>query len=211
MLSFFDQLRENRQMPEPKNYLNWRQEIADVIAAAADGKYQEVWSLENGRTYSVLGRPHPDGATAFLIEDISAEVTLTRNFRSELELSQSILDTVSDAIVVFSSSGILTFCNQAYRDLWGQNPESAFADVTIHDCVNLWHNDLPGKVPWEQVESHVTDFLDRSTLRIPFVLAVGQEYTLEAQSLTPDAALLKFSKSRAPAISPPAQEDTLSN
>ena len=53
MLSFFDQLRENRRMPEPKNYLNWRQEIADVIAAATDGRYQETWSLETGQTYSV--------------------------------------------------------------------------------------------------------------------------------------------------------------
>ena len=130
MLSFFDQLRENRRMPEPKNYLNWRQEIADVIAAATDGRYQETWSLETGQTYSVKGRPHPDGATAFLIEDISAEVTLTRNFRAELELGQSLLDTLDDGLAVFSASGILTFSNAAYRNLWQQKPEAAFADVT---------------------------------------------------------------------------------
>ena len=60
-----------------------------MIAAATDGRYQETWSLENGQTYSIRGRPHPDGATAFLIEDITAEVTLTRNFRAELEQSQN--------------------------------------------------------------------------------------------------------------------------
>ncbi len=56
MQSFFDQLREKRRMPEPKNYLTWRQEIADVIAAATDGQYHETWSLEAGQTYSVTGR-----------------------------------------------------------------------------------------------------------------------------------------------------------
>ena len=115
MVSFFDQLRESRRMPEPKNYKNWRQEIAEVIAAATDGRYQETWSLENGKTYSIRGRPHPDGATAFLIEDITAEVTLTRNFRAELEQSQSLLDKLEDGFAVFSASGVFDYAR--YADL----------------------------------------------------------------------------------------------
>ncbi len=67
LLSFFDRLCDSRVMPEPKNYNSWRQEIADVIAAATDGSYQETWSLDTGQTYRVSGRPHPDGAIAFLI------------------------------------------------------------------------------------------------------------------------------------------------
>ena len=93
LMSFFDRIRENRRMPEPKNYQSWRQQITDVIAAATDGRYQETWTLETGQTYRVNGRPHPDGAIAFLIEDISAEISLTRNFRAELELGQSLMDT----------------------------------------------------------------------------------------------------------------------
>lgn len=119
LISFFDRLRENRKMPEPKNYSSWRQEITDVIAAATDGRYQETWTLETGQTYRVHGRPHPDGAIAFLIEDISAEVSLTRNFRAELELGQSLMDTFDEALVVFSPTGVLTFCNLAYRTIWG--------------------------------------------------------------------------------------------
>ena len=57
------------------------------------------------------GRPHPDGAIAFLIEDISAEVALTRNYRAELEMGQALLDVVEDGFAVFSSSGIMMFCN----------------------------------------------------------------------------------------------------
>lgn len=140
LLSFFDQLRESRLMPEPKSYTHWRQEIRDVIRAAADGKYSETWSLEDGRTYKVQGRPHPDGATAFLIEDISAEMTLTRNFRKETELSQSLLDTVTDGIVVFSATGVLTYCNAPYRALWQHEPEQTFADVTLHDALMHWHS-----------------------------------------------------------------------
>lgn len=138
MLSFFDRLRENRKMPEPKNYSNWRDEIAGMIAAASDGRYQETWSLETGQTYSVQGRPHPDGTTAFLIEDISAEMTLTRNFRAELEQAQIILDAVEDAVAIFSPAGVMTFSNAAYQTLWQINPDTTFVDMTLQDCAALW-------------------------------------------------------------------------
>jgi hypothetical protein len=65
LLSFFDRLRDHRMMPEPKNYGSWRHQMADLVAAAADGRYQETWSLPSGAVYSVSGQPHPDGAVAF--------------------------------------------------------------------------------------------------------------------------------------------------
>lgn len=138
MLSFFDALRENRRMPEPKNYRSWRQEIADLIAAATDGRYQETWTLETGQTYNVTGRQHPDGATAFLIEDISAEMTLTRNFRIDLEQAQFMIDAVDVAMAIFSPSGVLTISNTSFHKTWGIDPDSAFADVTLHDCTRIW-------------------------------------------------------------------------
>tara|TARA_R110002072_G_scaffold19365_12_gene71832 strand:- start:3249 stop:4748 length:1500 start_codon:yes stop_codon:yes gene_type:complete len=192
MLSFFDQLRENRRMPEPKNYLNWRQEIADVIAAATDGRYQETWSLETGQTYSVKGRPHPDGATAFLIEDISAEVTLTRNFRAELELGQSLLDTLDDGLAVFSASGILTFSNAAYRNLWQQKPEAAFADVTILDCMSVWQDKSENNPLWQKVEEFIGAYGDRGEWDMPMILNDGNLVTCQLVPISSGATLMRF-------------------
>ena len=169
MLSFFDQLRETRKMPEPKNYHNWREEIAGLIAAATDGRYQETWTLESGQTYNVKGRPHPDGATAFLIEDISAEMTLTRNFRAELEQGQLLLDTVDEAMVVFSPTGVLTFSNVAYRDMWSVDPDASFADVLISDCVKLWKERFGASRVWRSIEDFVSEFGER----VAWDIAVG--------------------------------------
>lgn len=192
MLSFFDQLRENRRMPEPKNYLNWRQEIADVIAAATDGRYQETWSLESGQTFSVKGRPHPDGATAFLIEDISAEVALTRNFRAELELGQSLLDTLDDGLAVFSGSGVLTFSNAAYRNMWQQAPEAAFTDVTILDCISVWQSNSESTPLWQKVEDYVGAFEHRTTWSMPIIRKDGQHLICELVPIASGATLLRF-------------------
>ncbi len=138
LLSFFDRLRNQRMMPEPKNYGSWRHQMADLIAAAADGRYQETWTLPSGAVYSVSGRPHPDGAVAFLFEDITAEITLTRRFRTDLEISQSMLDQLNEAIVVFSENGALTFSNTAYRELWRVDPEASFVQMTVLDATRTW-------------------------------------------------------------------------
>lgn len=155
LLSFFDRLRDNRVMPEPKNYHSWRQEISDVIAAATDGRYQETWTLDTGRTYRVSGRPHPDGAIAFLIEDISAEISLTRNYRAELEMSQSLIDSLDDALVVFSSGGVLQFCNAAYRKMWKLDPDSSFAEVTILDSIRDWQRQSRPNPTWGDIRDFV--------------------------------------------------------
>ena len=180
LLSFFDRLRDNRVMPEPKNYSSWRQEISDMIAAATHASYQETWSLDSGHTYSVSGRPHPDGAVAFLIEDITAEISLTRNFRAELELGQSLMDTFEDALAVFSPAGVLTFCNAAYRRMWKMDPDNSFADVTIADSVKEWQNQSTPDPVWNDMRN--------------FVMKTGEraQWTTEVKHLAQGALLVRL-------------------
>lgn len=194
LLSFFDRMRENRRMPEPKNYHSWRQQIAEVIAAATDGRYQETWTLETGQTYRVKGRPHPDGAIAFLIEDISAEISLTRNFRAELELGQSLMDSFDDALVVFSSSSVLTFCNRAYRDLWQMDPDNSFADVTIHDCVRMWREQCDPATDWSEVTNFVLDFGETSSWGMSAKLQSGTKLSCAISRVASGATILRFAK-----------------
>ncbi|EEX09028.1 PAS domain containing protein [Ruegeria lacuscaerulensis ITI-1157] len=136
--SFFDRLRDQHMMPEPKNYRSWRNQMNDLLEAAEDGNYQETWSLPSGSVYSVSGRPHPDGAVAFLFEDITAEITLTRRFRAEMDLMQSILDKLADAIAVFADDGTLAFTNYAYRVMWGGSDEVGIEPSTVLDVTRQW-------------------------------------------------------------------------
>ena len=109
--SFFDRLRDNRIMPEPKDYSSWRRQIADLVVKSSDGRYQETWRLPNGLTYRIVGRPHPDGAIAILIEDISVEVSLTQRFKGQLELRNIAMEAMEDALVCFNPMG--QFCSGA--------------------------------------------------------------------------------------------------
>lgn len=192
LLSFFDRLRDNRVMPEPKNYHSWRQEISDVIAAATDGRYQETWTLDSGQTYRVSGRPHPDGAIAFLIEDISAEVSLARSFRSELELGQSMMNTFDTGLVVFSSSGILQFCNSAYREMWKLDPENTFVDVTILDSIRDWQNQSQPNPAWGDIRDFVMKVGERVQWESRIIGADGCDYDCVVKPIALGATVVRF-------------------
>lgn len=203
ILSFFDQLREDRIMPEPKNYASWRQAITDLIAAASDTSYEETWNLEDGRTFSVEGRPHPDGATAFLFEDISAEVSLTRSFRSELELGQSLIDVVEDGLVVFSASGALTCCNLAYRDLWGHDPGTGFVETTIGDCIDLWSRLCQPSALWPEIAKCISERGTGTPWDMTLYLKNGDALTCEVRGIASGSTLVRF-RNRSAANDPAA-------
>ena len=122
LYSVLDQLRELRMIPEPRDYRSWRKQITTLEAAASAGYHVETWSLPGGRTYRVTGRPHPGGAVAFLFDDITSEITLTRKFRAELTLGSQVLDGLGQALIVFNAVGQVVMTNKSYTDLWGPAP-----------------------------------------------------------------------------------------
>jgi len=162
LFGFFDRLRDQNMMPEPKNYSSWRHQLDDLLKAAVDGHYQETWSLPSGSVYSVSGRPHPDGAVAFLFEDITAEITLTRRFRSELELGQSMMDRLDDAVATFSSDGTLAFSNRSYHQLWQVDPDLSFAQITVQDATKIWQDQCIATPVWGRIR----DFVDQRDTRV---------------------------------------------
>ncbi|UWR22450.1 PAS-domain containing protein [Sulfitobacter sp. S190] len=192
LMSFFDTLRENRRMPEPKNYTAWRSDITALIGAPDHAHYQDTWTLENGQTYRVIGRPHADGTTAFLIEDISAEIALTRTYRAELEIGQSLLDSFEDGLVVFSQSGMMTFSNAAYESLWQHNHDTSFADVSIADAIGIWKRGSAPNPLWHDIEDTVLSFGERTAWDMPVQLSDGRALACRVVPIASGATMVRF-------------------
>jgi len=140
LITVLDRLRETRMMPEPKDYRSWREAILRLERDAQDGVYSDTWNLPTGQVYRVTGRPHPDGAVAFLFEDISAEMSLTRRFRGEIETGQAVIDSLDEAIAVFSNAGILTLSNIAYAELWGDDPLLVMGTRDVAGATAQWQD-----------------------------------------------------------------------
>ncbi|PCJ09744.1 MAG: diguanylate cyclase [Rhodobacteraceae bacterium] len=205
LLSFFDRLRDQRMMPEPKNYTSWRHQMAELLEAAAEGRYQETWSLPSGSVYSVSGRPHPDGAVAFLFEDITAEITLTRQFRSELEMGQSIMDQMEEAIAVFANDGTMTFSNKAYHDLWQMDPDASFAKVSVVDACRVWQDMCAATPTWGELRDFVAGRKNREQWWTHVQLRNGTPLICKVSAVQTGATMVTF-RAPAPTIAPPEQE-----
>lgn len=193
LFTFFDSLRDKRIMPEPKDYGTWRQRISSLIEAASDGSYQETWSLPSGSVYSISGRPHPDGAIAFLFEDITAEITLTRRFRSDIEQGQAILDQLDDAIVVFGNDGTITATNQAYRALWRTDPERSFASTTVIDATRLWQDNCKATPIWGEIRDFAALRDNRTEWFGDVMLLNGDTLRCQTAPLQNGATMVVFS------------------
>lgn len=174
LIGFLDRLRENRVMPEPRDYRSWRDSIAELEAAAADGTYSETWALPDGQTFHVNGRPHPDGAVALLFEDISAEMSLTRHFRSEIEQFQAVIDAFDDAVAVFSPAGEITIMNRAYRRLW-KIDQTEFMVGDLTEATRNWL-ELSAPTPvWGDFRDFAHDNGDREEWSATVALRDGRQ------------------------------------
>ncbi len=192
LLAFLDSLRERQMMPEPKDYRTWRKEIAELEAAAADGNYSETWSLGTGQTYRVSGRPHPDGAIAFIFEDISAEISLTRRFRAELEMGQAVVDAIEDAVAVFTSNGVLAMTNTAYAQLWGSDPNTTLADIGIVEATRHWIELAAPSPIWGELREFVMRPQQRAEWGAPVMLQDGRAIDCRVVPIAGGATMIQF-------------------
>lgn len=199
--SVLDRMREARVLPEPKNYLSWRDELAALESAAENGSYCEVWNLPNGSTYRVTGRPHPNGATALLFEDVSADVSLTRRFRAEIELAHAALDGMRDAAVVISPTGSVIFSNSAYHDLWGTTKERGLREVDLKDEAAEWQQASVPTPVWAMIRDFIRGHGGRDPWEEPLSLLDGRQLVCRAAPLPIGNSLITFL--RAPEIAQP--------
>lgn len=191
-----DRLREMRMMPEPKDYVSWREQFTAVETAAKEGTYSKNWSLPDGQTYRVTGRPYPDGAFALLFEDISAEVSLTRRFRLDIETGQAVLDTLTDAIAVFSSAGTLVMSNQAYANLWASNTDHILEHRVLQSEMRIWKNQCIPSPIWNNLRDFIQQLGARQPWEDDVLLDDGRQLYCHANPISGGMTMLRFSVAR---------------
>ncbi len=194
LIRFLDQLRERQMMPEPKDYKTWRQKMSELEAAAAEGGHSETWPLPDGRTFRITGRPHPDGAVAFLFEDISAEVSLTREYRKELETGQAVIDTMDEAIAVFSADGRMNFANRAYGHLWHQGSDALRETPTFLEASRKWQTECRPTPVWGDARDFASEISGRSAWHSEVRLASGRRLICRFEPLPGGGTMAGFNQ-----------------
>jgi len=192
MLAVLDAMRDKNLLPEPKDYHSWRQQIVEMERAAASGLFQENWPLPDGQTFRVTGRPHPNGGLALMIEDISGEMQRSRRYRSDLEISQSVLDQMAEAVVVFSQSGQLLWCNAAYSDLWSHDPAATLGEETIRSACDHWRGRSAPTHLWRELDEFIHTVGLRQSWSKDIRLTDGRAMTCAVTPIAAGATMIAF-------------------
>ena len=185
-------MRDRKMIPEPKDYRGWRRQLVELEKAAASGLYEETWSLPGGQTYRVIGRPHPNGAIALMIEDISGEMLRTRRYRADLELGQSVIDQMDEAIAVFSEGGQLAMSNTAYGQIWSGDPSGTLEEASVRTLCAHWRRQSAPTPVWGQLEDFAANPGDRSAWRAEARLLDGRLIDCRFAPLSGGATLTAF-------------------
>jgi PAS domain-containing protein len=196
-----DAMRAKAMIPEPKDYRSWRRQVMRVEEEASSGLFEETWNLPGGQTYRVVGRPHPNGALAFMFEDISTEMTRSRRYRADLELGQSVIDAVEDGVAVFSQAGQLVMSNRAYARLWKHDPAVLLSEAGIGTLCAWWRENSAPTLLWDDATGFVTALGDRSPWEGEVRLLDGRMVTCRFRPLTGGATMITFAQ--AASLAPP--------
>lgn len=189
---FLERLRETRQMPEQKDFAAWRRKLTEIEEGAREGAYEENWVLPSGKVFRVTGRPHPQGALAFLFEDISTAIQLERRYRSELELSQATLDRMAEAVAVFDTSGMLVFVNSAFEALWGLDPMARLDGPGVVELTGLWAGMCRPSPVWARLRDFATGSEARASWSDAVETRDGRTLHLLVAPLPDASALVVF-------------------
>ncbi len=197
---FLNRMRDKHVLPEPRDYRSWSRRLLDIETTAPAGGFEETWSLPTGQTYRVSVNPHPDGALAFLIEDITTETHLTRNVRAEMETSQSVLNQIDDAIAVFAPNGQLVLTNTAFSRLWTLEGEESMGAVTLPDALQTWADSGDDPDLWKRIGAlarpgKASPLPERGVMRMPD----SEALTVEARRTSTGALMIAFAQDAAPA------------
>lgn len=188
LVAFLDALRDRQRVPEPRNYRAWRDEIARLERGAEQDSFHELWTLPTGETVRVTGRPYPDGGIAFMFEDITPEMSLTRKFRGELDLYRALFDAMPDALAVFSADGKLLFANAGYEALWSgaARPQDAL------EALRHWQTRLVRRSGLTKLRAFLTGKNPRATPTVTLHLSDGQSLSCRTAFMPGGARLVHF-------------------
>lgn len=146
-----NRMRDKHVMPEPRDYRAWTRRLLDVEAVVTGAGFEEIWALPDGRSFRVSAAPHPDGALAILIEDVTSDIRLKRSYRAEVDTGRAALDLVEDAVAVFGPGGDLVLTNAAFDRTWQLEGADSLAGVSLAEAVANWR--LAGGEPelWDRI------------------------------------------------------------
>ena len=125
-----DRMRENRQLPEVRDYPQWKEEHRAWFTSGVSAE-EEDWLLPSGTHLRVVAQPTPDGGLLLIFEDRTEQIQLASARDTLLRVRTATFDNLFEAVGVFASDGRLHLWNNRFREVWQLEEEELAAHPRI--------------------------------------------------------------------------------
>ena len=122
MAEVLDRLREERKLPEQRDYQDWKRTRLSLYEQTAEYLPEELWHVPSGKTLRVVAQSHPFGGLTFLYEDVTEKLALESDYNTLVKVQSATLDTLQEAVAVFGPDGRLKLRNAAFARIWELEP-----------------------------------------------------------------------------------------
>ena len=172
--AFLDRLHDEGDMPEPKDFKVWRDQILSLETSSDSKMYFDDWNLMNGSVYRITGQSYPRGAVALFIEDISGQVAVETEYRLEMRRLYNTFDAFESAIAIFNASGELSFANVAFEEMWNTEPSKSVLVPDILSISKLLQQSCEPTPVWGDLRDFITQLEQREAWHANILKKDGQ-------------------------------------
>jgi PAS domain-containing protein len=116
-----DRLRDERKLPEQKDFLRWKRSQL-LPLADADMVVEELWHLPGGKSLRAITQPYLEGGQLILFEDVSERLILEASLNRLAQVQRATLDALEEAVAIFGPDGRLVLHNSNFAELWRLSP-----------------------------------------------------------------------------------------
>ena len=114
---FLSDAREQGSTPEFRDFPEWRAEHRAWFDTP-DAK-EENWPLPGGTHLRVVAQPMPDGGLVMIAEDRTEQLALSATRDTLLRTRTATLDSLFEALAIFSPDGSVQLWNRSFAGTWG--------------------------------------------------------------------------------------------
>jgi PAS domain-containing protein len=112
-----NRLREERRLPEQRNFAEWKRRWIAAMPAAG-GTLEETWHLPSGKSVRLLVRRRAGGGFLHFCEDISRQLQTESALNLLVQVQRATLDTLDQGIAIFGTDGRLMVHNAHFAGMW---------------------------------------------------------------------------------------------
>ncbi|MBL8600119.1 MAG: PAS-domain containing protein [Devosia sp.] len=157
--AILDKLRTDGMLPAEPDYQAWRARHLQSYTLKTP-RESDPWHLPDGRTVQVISAPAgPKGGVIYVFEDITDQLKLKSQHRTQLDVQRSTLNALNEGVAVFGTNGRLTLANPRLSTLWRLPTNLLDTNPHIDQIVEAVARALPedGAILWRDLKRSIVD------------------------------------------------------